>query len=139
MSSSPKKFMAWNGKDYEEWFHVNSDDGGAFECSDGSYASEMGGWPGSSERQKTWVVVQYTGVNDDNGVELFEGAVVDTELGRAVIGFQHGFFCLNWLNDDGTLSGSGVELIGFDWKGRKREKLVRIGDRYCNPELVNIA
>lgn len=126
----------WDGKTmHDDSYHVDQE-GDVFECSGGSYANEMGGMAGYSDRQSGCIVLQFTGEKDDNGAKLFETDVVDTELGHAVIGFQHGFFCLNWLEADGTGSDAHVELLGCTWKGRKRERLVRLGNSLENPELL---
>lgn len=141
MSTSPKQFMVWNGKAFEDDYglHITVDDGRVYECSSGSYGGGHCDMPGGSDHQEGRTVIQYTGVNDDAGAKLYETDVVDTELGRAVIGFQHGFYCLNWLEDDGGISECNVELIGNDWKGRKREYLIRLGNSLENPELKRTA
>lgn len=143
MSKRPIKFRAY-GHEHDDksggikmfsadyGFHLSTDGGELFSCHEGD------AWGSSSyvDKHPLLVLMQYTGVNDDNGVELYEDDVVDTELGHAVIGFQHGFFCLNWLDDDGSRNDANVELLGCNWKGREREKLVLVGNIHENPELV---
>ena len=145
MTTSPKKFRIWarqRENDPPRMYdtadhdcpHISVDGNAhAFSCQADTGWGQGGG---DSVRWHMAIVIQYTGVDDNNGVPLYETDVVETEMGRAQIGFQHGFFCLNWLEVGGSFSHCNVELLGSTWKGRKREKLVRLGNGYENPALL---
>ena len=94
-------------------------------------------------------LMQYTGLKDKNGVEIYEGDVVkrpndlwigeesvgefkNTFVSDAFIEFVDGKFMLNKLGDP---SKNYYGVIQFS-KNNKCEKLEVIGNIYQNPELL---
>lgn len=76
-----------------------------------------------------FVLMQYTGLRDKNGVEIYEGDIVTWDSGNAhgrtwthEVGFEMGHF--NFVNSNG------------DWFDPFRGTLEVIGNIYENPELL---
>jgi uncharacterized phage protein (TIGR01671 family) len=82
-----------------------------------------------------YILMQYTGLKDKNGVEIYEGDIVEIErrYGRVPIVAECKYFCSNvcgfsLVNKNGTYS---VGYSGSAVVGRKV-----IGSIYENPELL---
>jgi uncharacterized phage protein (TIGR01671 family) len=91
--------------------------------------------------QDAYPLMQFTGLLDKSGKEIYEGDIVRTPVRNSVIEFSHGVFGLNhdFGTDNKTMFGSwGQEhnLRSMD-DGYNREIEV-IGNIYENPELVEI-
>ena len=72
-----------------------------------------------------YVVMQYTGLHDKNGVEIYEGDVVSNKIIKGNVRFTNGYFVVYDKNDDYILlSSCCVETIEV------------IGNVYENPELL---
>ncbi len=72
-------------------------------------------------------LMQYTGINDENGVDVYEGDRImeDGEAGYVI--FQSGAFVICWDMEDVL-----VDPIGWDKQNRER-KFTVIGNMYEKP------
>ena len=77
-------------------------------------------------------LMQYTGLKDKNGVEIYEGDVIKTDYGVIIpIRFKNGVF-EGFLNKDGSVDFLHVDFIDIDY-GLECEV---IGNIHQNPELL---
>lgn len=75
-----------------------------------------------------YILMQYTGLKDANGKEIYEGDVVKIENYKYVIDYQDGSFGATWLQDDSVWYSCATSFF------EERECVV-IGNIYKNPEL----
>lgn len=86
-----------------------------------------------------FILMQFIGLFDKQGVEMYEGDIVRTPAGLSVIEFDKGIFGLNhdYGTDNKTMLGSWgtqTNLRGLD-DGYNDDCIV-VGDIYRNPELL---
>ena len=95
--------------------------------------------------EKRFVVMQYIGLKDKNGNEIYEGDILcnyeyQTLEWRGVVKFSHGVFGAEWLSN--VKSKSMVGSWGQKHNLRKLdddivERQIIIGNIYENPELLS--
>jgi len=134
------KFRAWD-KNEKRMIH-NSYPAGIYCCDgtitpmlyfDGHFAlmsDEDGGksgiWEHDNARPDGYIIMQYTGLHDKNGVEIYEGDIVQTNEAKWVAQVIYRRDCFMCIGLDGR--GFSTEC---DW-GR----FEAIGNIYENPELL---
>jgi len=114
------KFRAWE-KDTKTMWDVRELD---FACGE-AYVG------GCYKSLKNLVLVQYTGLKDKNGKEIYEGDIIDTKHFRQVVKYREnqGVFAL--FAETGYKDGWTVGLSYV-----KENQCPVIGNIYKNPELL---
>ena len=94
----------------------------------------IGSLPQYSVRAET--VGQYTGLNDKNGVEIYEGDILTFEDDKFVWSVEYDLCC---FVANGGEYNQKEELIEFyDWKEESLDVVI-IGNIYENPHLLEVA
>jgi uncharacterized phage protein (TIGR01671 family) len=111
------KFRAWD-KDSCVWqrmFNITSD--GRFTIGNGAdYSNKI-------------ILMQYTGLKDKNGKEIYEGDILKTRGGIIEK--------VEWSKSQSG-DGFGVEAVGWiDYANTYGESVEVVGNIYENPELLN--
>ncbi|MRB05610.1 hypothetical protein GH876_27120 [Bacillus thuringiensis] len=94
-------------------------------------------FPGTPE-QRAFNVMQYTGLKDKNGKEIYEGDVLDLSLGddsvlRCEVIYEAPSFCRKWYNAN-TIHLRQREIEPMAWNTHIVYEV--IGNIYENPELL---
>lgn len=140
------KFRAWNIINKEMWYDFHSQGGGMFEK-----AIELS----NDGKVKEFELMQFTGLLDRNGKEIWEGDVVsipyidplgglhvETEDGRAKVGFENGQFVLYRVEPQPLIGwckkekGEYVPNYGNKTIISNETVLKVIGNVMENPELL---
>lgn len=112
------KFRAWNlGEMHHFGLQDISANGAVVGCEHGCF--DLTGKDGHVE------IMQYTGLKDKNGVEIYEGDIVRAKGKEGTFNVT-----VNWEQDN---CSAGWSLSSIGWY---KEELKVIGNIYENPELV---
>lgn len=125
------KFRAWDGERFRSNFIVHSENGMAM----------IHRW--ENEFMHDWIVEQYTGIKDKNGIEIYEGDIISADRYLFIDEDQQNYvgiveflppafaYTLKCVNSDKRgVSEGAVELLGEDFD------LEVIGNIHENPELL---
>lgn len=88
-------------------------------------------FPGTPE-QRAFEVMQYTGLKDKNGKEIYEGDIVKFRIKNLIVGFDTAYSGYYFLENDAT---AGFLMYGPFYQRNSSECEV-IGNIYENPELL---
>lgn len=80
------------------------------------------------EKLENVVLMQYTGLKDENGVEIYEGDIVKSQNGTGGLIYKH---IVEWNNFYKRFDPMGTDESCFN-----RESYEVIGNIYENPELL---
>lgn len=115
------KFRAWDSR-------ANAFTDGWVMYPDGNCEYPQGGWDlgGYYEKKEHFILMQYTGLKDKNGKEIYEGDITSTGEFKCVIEFRDCKWVATWKDSRGAERHPDITF---------RNHTV-IGNIYQNPEML---
>lgn len=85
-----------------------------------------------------YILMQYTGLKDQNGKEIYEGDIVTIEYGKGVVEYseKQAMFIINWIGDNEAYNESLAYNPRNYIYGKTRKDIEVIGNIYENHELT---
>lgn len=130
------RFRAWD-KRSKRWLRTTDIAGWEIAATTGKVSSVPVGWNGS-EDDNDFEIMQYTGLKDKNGVEIYEGDIVRYGLGYKGANARHDNGVVVWESEGAYFRIKNVSSeSGLSWNVYSSELWSEvIGNIYENPELV---
>ena len=84
-----------------------------------------------------WILMQYTGLKDKNGKEIYEGDVVKTfTVTGGKLQEDKGLQEIHWWNSGFCRGIKDVQGLPLWWLDKDTQKFEVVGNIYENPELL---
>ena len=130
------KFRAWN-KEHKKMFYNVQNTFHSFGDDDSCRYEEYHGFDGVLDDENN-ILMQYTGLKDKNGVEIYEGDIVRHLIPyEDSVGFSAEIIIIKWQTERFHDIEFNVPLgLGFNIEWEDDELVEVIGNVYENPELM---
>lgn len=129
------KFRAWDKKEKKMKFE---EDGTYFFDSEGCFPDTI---ISITHNNNGWIWMQYTGLKDKNGKEIYEGDIIHSKWKEDFVGQEDCKQIVYWSNKNGGWAmnekGKDVKLGNFHLRFHCHPKHIKvIGNIYENKELL---
>lgn len=131
------KFRAWDGENMNSEFIIVDT---AWMMNKEVGCPVNAGFKNMQEQAENWIIMQYTGLKDKNGKEIYEGDILNTNTFRAkavtpyiveeALPFIKLVNAKGWAYDNGDYYEGG-NIMSHEWK-----KFEVIGNIYENKDLL---
>ena len=87
-------------------------------------------------KSNSYILMQYTGLKDKNGKEIYEGDIVKCGYGIGKVIYNAGCFMIEWIDDKEAMMEFIFSRDGIYPRRHGDEFLEIIGNIHQNPELL---